>query len=83
MNIAVEGNNFFHTGWLACFLGLPRKHPRAAALKSCDVASFEDGWDTCHETVIDGLRVVAFRRMVVAKQAEAFWQDDDGNPIES
>ena len=81
MNIAVDGNNFFHTGWLARMLALPREHPHASALKPGDVAAFQDGWDMCHETPEDA-RLTAFYAMLSNDQATACWVDDDNNEIE-
>lgn len=85
MNICVDGNNFFHTGWLTCFLGLPRAHPCASALKSGDAEAFEDGWDMCAETPDHGRpnKLDAFCGMVAHKQAVVCWVDDDNNEVVS
>ncbi len=84
MNIAVDGNNFFHLGWLAHFLGLPRKHPAAGALHESDVAAFEDGWDTCNETPThySPSRLDALRGMLQLGQAVAYWVDEENNEID-
>jgi hypothetical protein len=83
MNIFVDGSNFFHTGWLACYLGLPRDHPAANALKPGDLAAFLDGWDMCYETPEDGrpCRADAFRAMRRVGQAVVTWVDDEGNDL--
>lgn len=83
MNIAIDGNNFFHTGWLARLLGLPREHPVASALKPGDVAAFQDGWDMCDETPADGRpsRLTAYYAMLQNGQAVAYWVDDDNNEL--
>jgi hypothetical protein len=82
MSIAVDGDHPFITGWLACFLGLPRRHPAESALKVGDIAAFRDGWDTCNETGVDVLLIVAFRKMAKLGQVSVYWLDDDGNEIE-
>ena len=83
MNIAVDGNNFFHTGWLARLLGLPRRHPSAPCLRDGDVAMFLDGWDMCNETPERGCpnRLTAYYEMLKRGQAAAVWVDDDNNEI--
>jgi hypothetical protein len=90
MNICVDGNNDFHTGWLAKFLGLPKKHPRLDGERA---KAFSDGWDTCLETEILEAResgkwsafpgvVGAFREMVKRGQASVIWVDDNNNEID-
>lgn len=81
MQMAIDGNNSFHTGWLARFLGLPRFLPGAAAMKAGDVRAFEDGWDTCQETPEDA-RAAAFYRMKSERQAYSGWIDDAGEDVD-
>jgi predicted nucleotidyltransferase len=92
MQMVIDGNNSFHTGWLARFLGLPRFCPGAAARKTEDVDIFLDGWDMCDETlrptvaprtdfVIAGIVYGAFRDMLGRKQAHAGWINDDGEDV--
>lgn len=72
MYMIVDGSNFFHTGWLACFLGLPREHPSRLSLQTHDVVAFEDGWDMCHDTPAK-LRPMAFDGMSRLEQAKVEW----------
>jgi len=80
MQITVDGCNFFHTGWMACFLQLPRKHPGHNALKEGDVQAFQEGWDTCNETPIKD-RYCAFLRMKQMYQMSSQWIDDQGEDV--
>jgi hypothetical protein len=85
MNIYADGNNFFNTGWLACYLGLERTHPYEASLKSIDVEGFHDGWDMCKETIDMGGGadlMSAFHNMRRLGQVLICWVDDDNNDIE-
>lgn len=90
MNIAVDGKNSFIVGWLARFLGLPKKHPCANALRPTDVDAFNEGWEMCDETPVDGYpnRLLAFYGMKekTDKYGQAdvitYWADDDGNEME-
>jgi hypothetical protein len=85
MNLAVDGNNAFHVGWLTRFLGLPKKLPAASAVKSEYLSAFFDGWEMCDETPISGTpnRLDAFYAMRKLEQASAFWVDDENNEIET
>ena len=78
MSIVVDGNNFFHTGWIARFLNLPRNHPSASALKTGDLAAFYDGWDMCDDTPETGNpnRLTAFYGMSRMEQASVTWVSD-------
>lgn len=83
MNIAVDGN-FFYLGWMACFLGLPRKHPAAPALKQGDLDAFLDGWDMCMDTPTHGrpARLEAFYDELKAGHIVVMWVDDDNREIQ-
>lgn len=74
MHIAIDGNNFFHTGWLACFLGLPREHPSHLALRDSDNRGFEEGWDTCCETGPAAWK--ALNPMIRNGQCSVFWSNE-------
>jgi hypothetical protein len=81
VNIAVDGNSFFHTGWLACMLGLPRGLPGAVACRQNEVDCFLDGWDTCSVTPAYA-RMEAYYRMQELGQAVACWVDDQNDEIQ-
>lgn len=81
MDIALAGNNCFNTGWLTCYMGLPRTMPYLKILKDCDQKAFLDGWDMCNETPIKS-RGHAYHRMCELKQARAFWIEDNGDEVE-
>lgn len=83
MNIAVDGKNCFCVGWATRFLGLPRTHPHAKALKEGDLAAFLDGWDMCDETPESGRpnRTDAFYAEILAGNISVFWVDDDNNEM--
>lgn len=78
--IMVDGSNFFNSGWLAAFLGMPRELPGQAALRTSDLQAWQDGYDMCKETGDDPMGnaacVVAFRRMVEQKQAVVEWLEE-------
>ena len=80
MNIAIDGNNFFHTGWMTRLLGLPRQHPAAGALKSGDLLAFEDGWDTCDETPTCD-RLYALLKMIDLGQVAVRWVNDENEEV--
>lgn len=81
MNIAVDGNNHFNTGWLTRFMNLPREAPGLDVLKEFDKKAFQEGWDMCDETS-PLYRSIAFYRMLEMGLLRAFWVDDDNNEIE-
>jgi hypothetical protein len=83
VNIALDGKNLFHTGWLTRFVGLPKTIPGAAALRDSDLAAFEEGWDTCNETGVPAgpNAHAAFYAMKDSGDVVSYWQDDDGNEI--
>ncbi len=88
MNIAVDGNNSYHTGWLACFLGLPRRHPGMEereillASEGAWTRGFLEGWDTCNETPVEW-RCKALPEMVRSGQALVYWVDDENLELEA
>ncbi len=87
MNIAVEGKNFFYTGWAACFLGLGRQHLHADAIKPGDLAAFTDGWNMCQETksqsgIWRAALLDTFEREIEIGSIRVFWVDDNNEEIE-
>ena len=77
MFISVEGNNPFHTGWLARFLGLPKEHPwpppNLDSSGNNYKLAFEDGWETCDETFWED-RLQTYYTMFERGQALVEWQ---------
>lgn len=76
MHIRVDGNNFFHSGWIARLMELPREHPCGDALRSIDARAFEEGWDACDETPAEG-RGWAISPAIEKGQIEPSWEDED------
>jgi hypothetical protein len=82
MNIAIDGSNFFHTGWAARLVGLPRDNPCAASLRDSDAAAFREGWDTCDETFFGPRSCLAIIEAMKSRgQLVSYWQDEDGSEI--
>jgi hypothetical protein len=88
MQMVVDGDSSFHTGWLARFLGLPRFLPGAGAMKDGDVKAFGDGWDMAEETLAGALNPIvlgnvyaAFTAMRSVRQAYTGWIDDAGEDV--
>jgi hypothetical protein len=80
MNIYVDGNNFFHTGWLARFLGLPRTPPRPGTMGDAERDAWLEGWDICNETSTAD-RIEAYYRMLAVGHVVAVWVDDDNENL--
>ncbi len=74
--IEIDANNSFNSGWLAAFLGMPRQPKGADAIKSGDLAAYQDGWDMQKETGSDSACLMAFRKMVTLGQITIDWSDD-------
>lgn len=80
MNIAVDAKNFFYLGWVAALLGLPRGHPAENALKSGDVAAFNDGWDMCVETPrTEAIKVLDQERRLC--NVSIVWVNDENEEV--
>jgi hypothetical protein len=73
VKICVDGDNAFHTGWLARFLAMPKEHPSAQSLKAEYVAAFNEGWEMCDETGNPSALYNAFERMKSLGQASVEW----------
>ncbi len=86
MNIQVDGDNAFHTGWLARFLGLPKEHPKPPSDLDGGGDSyrrgFEDGWNTCNETPSE-YRYEIYFNLLRSGQASVEWsyaEDQETKP---
>lgn len=71
--IVIDGVNFIASGWLACFLGMPREFLGQEALKDADLKAWRDGFDACGG---DNIRLLSFRRMVTKGLIVAQWEHE-------
>ena len=87
-SITVSADGWFHLGWIACVLGMPRDRVVAESLTSnaIDIESWQIGWDTARETRLLAPATVGCQAMASRHQLHiefAVWRvDDSGAAIE-
>lgn len=80
LNIYVDGNTFFNTGWLARFLGLPSSYYPCGAVKDSQIAEFLSGWLACDAMAID-VRYEELVRRKADGRAIVCWVNDRNEEI--